>query len=165
MNKNPQKLLHGRYHVVPRTMILIFKDDKVLLQKGAPYKKLWAGLYNGLGGHVERGEDVLTSAKRELFEEAGITCPDLHLYGMVTIDVEETEGILMFVFGGKTPQGEVRGSEEGNPEWIDISQVSELPIVHDIVVMIGKLTNCDNPQLFFGHYAYDADGKLTATFN
>jgi 8-oxo-dGTP diphosphatase len=165
MSKNPQKLLQGRYHVVPRTMILIFKEDKVLLQKGAPYKKLWAGLYNGLGGHVERGEDVLSSAKRELFEEAGITCPDLHLFGMVMIDVEADEGILMFVFGGKNPLGELRGSEEGIPEWIELNKVNELPVVHDILVMIEKLTTGDSTQLFYGHYAYDADGKLTATFN
>jgi 8-oxo-dGTP diphosphatase len=161
---NPQKILSGRYQVVPRTLILVIDNGKVLLQKGAQTKKLWAGLYNGLGGHVERGEDILTSAKRELYEEAGITCRELKLAGMVTIDVHENDGILMFVFSGRKPEGVVRGSIEGNPEWIEISKINDLSLVEDIPMMIDKLLK-NNNELFFGHYAYDEQGKLIATFN
>lgn len=46
-----------RYLVVPRTLVFLFDEqDRVLLLKGAENKIRWAGLYNGIGGHVERGK-------------------------------------------------------------------------------------------------------------
>jgi 8-oxo-dGTP diphosphatase len=165
MTKNPQKILHGRYHVVPRTLILIFKDDRVLLQKGSQTKKLWAGLYNGLGGHIERGEDVLSSARRELLEEAGLTCADLRICGMVMIDVNEDEGILMFVLSGMNPAGEIRASDEGVPEWIPISKVKQLPVVDDIPSMIERVKRHQGNIPFSGYYTYGPDGKRIEVFN
>jgi 8-oxo-dGTP diphosphatase len=165
MEKNPQKLITGRYHVVPRSLILVFDDDKVLLQKGAKDKKIWAGLYNGFGGHVERGEDILASAKREFFEETGLSCHDLHLLGTVMIDVNEQEGILMFVFSGDRIEGEIKPSEEGMPEWIEISRISSLPLVEDIPLLIKKIRHEHHGKTFHGHYSYDENGKLKAEFS
>ena len=164
MEKNPQKIIPGRYHVVPRTLILLFKDDQVLLQKGAASKKIWAGKYNGLGGHVERGEDILSSARRELLEEAGVECKDLHLSGTVTIDVDGFEGILMFVFSGQVVQGKIRSSEEGVLEWIKINSINQIPVVEDILMLIGKIRGTQPSGLFHGHYAYDEQGKLKTNF-
>lgn len=165
MITNPQKIIPGRYHVVPRTLILIIDEKKILLQKAAVTKKIWAGLYNGLGGHIERNEDVLTAARRELYEEAGIKSPDLRLYGTVMIDVDEHEGILMFVFCGRYYQGTVRASEEGSLEWVEIDDIKELPTVEDIPMIISKLRDDDDQPLFYGHYSYDEQGKLQVVFN
>ena len=165
MKKNPQKIIPGRYHVVPRTLILLFKDDQVLLQKGSASKKIWAGKYNGLGGHVERGEDILSSARRELLEEAGVECKDLHLSGTVMIDVDEFEGVLMCVFSGQGVQGKIRSSEEGMLEWIKIDSINQIPVVEDILMLIGIIRGTQPGGLFHGHYAYDQQGKLKSTFN
>lgn len=165
MRENPQKLVPGRYHVVPRTLILIFNDGEVLLQKGAATKKIWAGKYNGFGGHIERGEDVLTSAQRELLEETGLYCPDLRLYGTVMIDVNESEGILMFVLSGHRLQGNLNGSEEGTPEWVEIAGVNALPVVEDIPMIIEKISRMNAGEVFHGHYGYDEMGNLITNFN
>jgi 8-oxo-dGTP diphosphatase len=162
MRNNPQIILPGRYVMVSRSLILLIKEDHVLLQKASPTKKIWAGFYNGLGGHVEKQEDILSSAKRELMEEAGVQCSDLHLRGMVTIEVQDQQGILMFVFSGSNVLGKLQNSIEGQLEWIEIQKMESLPIVEDVPFLVHMLI--DDKRLFFGHYSYDENGKLVPVF-
>jgi 8-oxo-dGTP diphosphatase len=42
------------------------------------------GKYNGLGGKLEPGEDVVAGLRREVREEAGIACEELHLAGTIS---------------------------------------------------------------------------------
>ena len=88
-----------RYQVIPRTLCFVTHGDEVLLLLGGPKKRLWAGRYNGLGGHVEPGEDIYASACREVREEAGLDVQDLRLRGVVHADAgDPVAGILFFVF-------------------------------------------------------------------
>src|SRR5512140_3395669 len=106
-----QGITKDRYMLIPRTAIFLRRGDEYLLIKGAPTKRLWAGKYNCLGGDVERGEDVLSAAKRELEEEAGITA-GLWLCGTVIVDAGDTyTGICLFVFCGENAQGEIKASK------------------------------------------------------
>jgi 8-oxo-dGTP diphosphatase len=164
MANNPQVILKGRYQVVPRTLILVFHGEKVLLQKGSPTKKIWAGYYNGLGGHVEKGEDALSAARRELMEEAGLECPDLYLCGTVMIDVEEQNGILLFVMTGTEINGKINDSEEGSLHWIGTNEFSQLNIVEDIPEMVTRiLDTMEKHEIFHAHYGYDEKGKRVTT--
>ena len=72
MPKSDQGITKDRYMLIPRTAIFIRRADEYLLIKGAPTKRLWAGKYNGIGGHVERGENILFSAQRKWLEETGL---------------------------------------------------------------------------------------------
>jgi len=157
MGSNPQKILKNRYKVVARTLILLFNGDKVLLQKGAATKKIWAGMYNGLGGHIERGEDVLSAAKREVLEESGYEVKDLRINGVVMIDVEPEQGICMFVLAGRDLSGDPRTSDEGVLEWVKVSQVDQYNCVEDLPILIPRVLKGD---FFSLQYLYDENGKL-----
>ena len=161
MPASDQGLDKQRYMVIPRTLIFVFKDDEVLLLKGAENKKIWAGKYNGLGGHIEAGEDVLTSANRELAEEAGITDIDLQCCGVVMCDVEAHHGIAVFLFRGEYRGQQLIISEEGKLHWVPISSLGQFPVVEDLVVLLPKVWQWQpGDPILSGLNYYDNEGHL-----
>ncbi len=140
------------------------RGDSVLLLKGAPRKRLWANKYNGIGWHVERGEDALTAARRELLEETGLSA-DLRLAGTVTVDAGENIGVGLYVFTGECLDGEPRGGAEGTLEWLSASELAARPLVEDVAILLGRIRfmRADDPP-FAARSFYDAEGKLKVLF-
>lgn len=125
-----------RYTLIPRTLIFLTRGEDILLLQGAPHKRLWAGLYNGIGEHIERREDPLSAARRELAEESGLQA-DLWLAATVTIDTgPDSPGILLFVFRGEVTGGLLRPSAEGRPRWVPRARLDELPLVEDLHTLL-----------------------------
>jgi 8-oxo-dGTP diphosphatase len=155
-----------RYTLIPRVLVFLTRDEHVLLLKGAPTKRIWANLYNGIGGHIERGEDIYTAARREILEEAGLNAPELWLCGVVTVETGQNPGIGIFILRGGCPDGELAVSREGNPEWIPISDVQGLPLVEDLYSLLPKIlaARVDEPP-FSAHYYYDKDDRLVIRMN
>ena len=162
MPQSDQGVNKDRYMLIPRTAIFARRGDEYLLLKGAPTKRLWAGKYNGLGGHVERGEDVLTSAKRELFEEAGIRA-DLWLCGTLIVDAGDV-GICLFVVVGENAQGEVRGSQEGTPEWVKKEALGHLSVVEDLPILLDRIHSMHRGDPPFSARSFYTNDKLHVIF-
>jgi 8-oxo-dGTP diphosphatase len=163
MPQSDQGITKDRYVLIPRTAIFVRNGDGYLLIKGAPTKRLWAGKYNCLGGHVERGEDVLSSAGRELLEETGLSA-DLWLCGTVIVDAGET-GVCLFVVCGENVRGEIHASGEGAVEWVGRDALHDLPVVEDLPILLGQVDSMrrgDPP--FSARSYYDKDDKLTVVF-
>ena len=165
MPKSDQGITKDRYMLIPRTMIFARRGrgEEYLLIKGASTKKLWAGKYNGIGGHVERAENILFSAQRELLEETGLLA-DLWLCGTVIVDAGEA-GICLFVFCGENARGEIKASEEGAVEWVGKEAVRHLPAVEDLPILLDRIHNMkrgDTP--FSARSYYDENDKLKVVF-
>lgn len=154
-----------RYRIIPRVLIFIFEDDAVLLIKGAPSKRLWANLYNGIGGHVERGEDVLGAARRELVEETGLQSADLRLCGTVIVDAEPDTGIGLYVFRGAAETRKVTPSNEGLLEWVPITELANYPLVEDLPIILPKVMGMEpGAAPFSARYYYDDSDQLQIEF-
>jgi len=163
MPHSDQGATKDRYTVIPRTAIFLRRGESCLLLKGAPTKKLWANKYNGIGGHVEVGEDVLSSAKRELLEETGLTA-DLWLCGTLIVDAGKT-GIALYIFSGEYTEGELQPSKEGMAEWLRYDAIARLPVVEDLPILLERINSMkrgDEP--FSARSYYDTEGKLIVAF-
>ncbi len=168
MPVSDQGVYTDRYRIIPRVLIFICRGREVLLIKGAPNKRLWANMYNGIGGHIEPNEDVLSAAFRELNEEAGISNIQLELCTIITIDTGQQTGIGMFVFKGMIEDGtdiELKPSSEGTLEWIHQFDMVSVPLVEDLPVLIPRvLAHRENQPPFYGQYSYSDEGKLQIRF-
>lgn len=125
-----------RYVVVPRTLSFVFHGDQVLVLKRSPTKRLFPGKANGVGGHVEAGEELFASARREIVEETGLSVENLRLAGVVHVDpaLGQTEpladgrrpGVVVFVFTAEATDTLVNPSPDGELLWVPLSEVDRL---------------------------------------
>ncbi len=120
---------------------LLIRDNKILLIKrlNDPEKGKWAIP----GGHVELGERLLDSAKREFFEETSI---DTEPLGVVNVDeIITTQGskilfhyVLITILmrdNGETPKA---GSDAGDVKFVDLNDAEKLD---DISITTKRLIN------------------------
>lgn len=164
MPASDQGVSKNRYQIIPRVLVFATRGDAVLMIKGAPDKKIWANLYNGIGGHIEQGEDPLTAAHREFKEETGLTLLNPWLCALVTIDTQQPAGIGMFVFRGEAAPGDIQASIEGEIVWVPRQQLLSLSLVEDLPTLLPRVLAIQpNQQPIFAQYSYDATGKLVIT--
>ena len=169
MSAEEQGLTRDRYLVIPRVLIFVRRGDDILLLRGAPNKRTWPNLYNGIGGHVERGETIKEAALREIAEETSLTVANLTLHGIAAIDADDsTLGIIMFIFAAQAETRRVHPSAEGELVWFPVNHlppneemVRDLPIIIPLMLDSARV---DQPP-FFARYWYDPDGVMRIEIN
>ena len=100
---------------------LFTNDEKILLQKRALTKKVFPGLWDiSVAGHIGAGEEILTSAKREVFEEIGLELDEKDLIKIGTRihqvshknGIQDNEHHHVFIAELKTPVSKLTVQEE-----------------------------------------------------
>ncbi|MBM4304180.1 MAG: 8-oxo-dGTP diphosphatase [Deltaproteobacteria bacterium] len=89
------------------------------------------GKYNGLGGKIESDEDIVSSMRREILEEAGIYCTEMKLRGTVSWPGfgKNGEDWLGFIFVITKFEGApFTKNSEGTLEWIEIERFLKMEI-------------------------------------
>lgn len=165
MPVSDQGVSQDRYQLIPRTLIFLTRGESVLLLKGAPDKKIWANRYNGVGGHIEKGEDVYSAARRELLEETALMPDEIRLVGTVVVDAGEETGIGLYVILGSCGEGEPQPSNEGELEWVSFEEILEKSLVEDLPVLLPRvLAHKSGDPPFAARYYYDQEEKLVIEF-
>lgn len=165
-NEQGANATEGRWLTIPRTLCFVLNGGDVLLMKRAPHRRIFPNRYNGVGGHIERGEDPLTSAKREILEETGLQVRDVRLRAVYNIDAGEASGIMVFLFTAVSDSRETQADEhEGTLHWVPLDKVRELDLVEDLPEMLARvmaLKAGDAP--LFVHLSYDEQDRLQLRF-
>ncbi len=105
------------------TLLIIHKDGQVLL--GMKKRGFGMGKWNGFGGKVEKDETIEDAAKRELFEEVGITVPSIEKLGVLDFSWrgKEQDILEVNIFRATDFSGEPQETEEMKPQWFDIAEI------------------------------------------
>ena len=75
------------YTPIVATLGYVLSPDRrevLMIHRNARPDDQHLGKYNGLGGKMEPGEDIAACMRREILEEAGITCGSMQLRGTLS---------------------------------------------------------------------------------
>lgn len=155
--------MHSMYEPIVGTLGYVVSPDRsetLLVKRNARPHDHHLGKYNGLGGKMKAGEDVMTCLTRELREEAGIECLETTLRGIInwTGFGPEGENWLGFVylitrFAG-TPHAR---NEEGDLGWYPLDALEELSMWEGDRFFLPLVFDND-PRIFYGYMPY-LDGR------
>jgi 8-oxo-dGTP diphosphatase len=125
------------------------------------------GKYNGLGGKMESGEDIVSCLKREIYEEAGIEARNIILRG--TINWKgfggEGEDWFGFIFLVNEYEGKPRTeNNEGELVWKTIDELDTLPMWEGDRYFLPLVFDND-PRVFHGFMPYSENRPVGWSYN
>ncbi|MEV4416651.1 8-oxo-dGTP diphosphatase [Catellatospora sp. NPDC049609] len=124
------------------------------------------GKHIGLGGRVERDEDVLTGVKREVREESGLVAERLSLRGTVSWPGfgRGGEDWFGFVFRVDAYTGDAhQGNHEGTLRWVPRERLFEVPMWASDRQWLPMVFD-DDPRPFHGVMPYRAGEMVSWSY-
>ena len=156
----------NRWLTIPRALCFVLNGDDILLMKRAAHRRIFPNRYNGVGGHIERDEDPLTSIRREIKEETGLDVHSIRLRTIHNINAGAETGIVMFVFTAiSDTRAFVDPGIEGTLHWVNRSELMNLELVEDLPIILERILTMgdDDPPLFV-HVSYDDNDTIQIQF-
>ncbi|WP_061809465.1 NUDIX hydrolase [Rossellomorea vietnamensis] len=142
--------------------VSIFSNDKVLMIKENKSNALHK--WNFPSGHIEYGEDILYSARREVKEETGLDVKLIGTTGVYNFTSNTNDQVILFHFIGEITGGTLKLEEDEitDSRWIKANDLLSLEkgdlrephvlkqIIHNIVEENIYSINVINEQLYKG---------------
>ncbi len=127
-------------------MCMIYDGDQILVQNRT--KSDWPGL-SFPGGHVEQGESLTESVIREIREETGLTISHPVLCGVKDWSNEDGSRYMVLFFKANEFSGELTSSEEGEMQWVRVSEIDNLPLGLDFREMLEIFQRDDLSEFYY----------------
>lgn len=140
----------------------IKKDGKYLMLHRSPNKKIMPGVWMAPGGKREFNEGLFECARREVFEETGLTIKNLRIKatGCAYLKDLGEEFFFHFVFADYAG-GELKPSAEGELEWLTQDEIGQLDnVLAEIKVMFPYLFT-DDGRIYSFKVEYEKGNKLS----
>jgi len=140
--------------------------EVLLIHRNAREDDQHLGKYNGLGGKMHPDEDVVTCMRREILEEAGITCEEMRLRGTInwTGFGPHGEDWLGFVFRIDRFSGVPHAANpEGELAWHRVDRILDLPLWEGDRFFLPLVFDAD-PRAFHGFMPYAGGRPLGWSF-
>ncbi|MDD6094870.1 MAG: 8-oxo-dGTP diphosphatase [Clostridia bacterium] len=116
-------MAHRTENVVLTNMCMVYDGDKILVQDRKDPG--WQGIAFP-GGHIEKGESIVDSVIREVYEETGLKIENVRICGVSQWTAKDNSyRYIVFFFKTNCFSGELRPSEEGEVFWIDRKDLSK----------------------------------------
>src|SRR5437773_12385483 len=107
------------------------KSQVLMIHRNKRPHDLHYGKFNGLGGRLEPGEDIVSGMRREIHEESGLIADRLTLRGTISWPGfgQDGEDWFGFIFRVDRWSGQpLTENPEGTLTWIDVDRLLELPL-------------------------------------
>jgi 8-oxo-dGTP diphosphatase len=135
----------------------------LLIHRNTRLDDIHYGKYNGLGGKIDSGEDVVSGMQREIREEAGIAAEELALRGTISWPGfgKNDEDWFGFIFRIDRWSGTpFAGNHEGALEWAPLTRLPELNMWESDRLWLPMVFDC-SPRTFHGVMPYK-DGRMVS---
>lgn len=154
------------YTPIIGTLGYVLSPDRtkvLLIHRNARPNDAHLGKYNGLGGKMDPGEDVVSCMRREIREEAGLECTELRLRGTLNWPGfgPKGEDWLGFIFLVDRFEGTpFERNVEGTLSWVPVKDILSLPLWDGDRHFL-PLVFDDDPRAFHGVMPY-AHGRAVS---
>jgi 8-oxo-dGTP diphosphatase len=154
------------YTPILATLGYVLSPDRkrvLLIHRNARPDDQHLGKYNGLGGKMERDEDIVGCMRREIREEADIECTEMQLRGTISWPGfgKQGEDWLGFIFLVTRYEGTPHAHNvEGTLEWVAVERILDLPLWDGDRHFLPLVFDAD-PRPFHGVMPY-RDGKMVS---
>ena len=132
---------------IKTSAVVAFQKNKVLLIKSSKNSGHLTGMYSLPAGRLENNETYVQAGVREFEEESGLKTEEKYLVKLPTFykaELKRKSGSRKFcgwAFYCKKYWGELKASDEGEPQWIDVSKIKELKLQVNVEKMINEALN------------------------
>jgi 8-oxo-dGTP diphosphatase len=145
------------------TLGFVLSPDRarvLLVHRNRRPEDVHLGKYNGLGGKLEPGEDVVACLMREVKEESGLDCEEVILRGTISWPGfgKGGEDWFGFLFRVERWSGAPFAENADGPlEWVEVGRILDLPLWEGDRHFL-PLVFDDDPRPFHGVMPY-RDGR------